>query len=89
MAAYDTGSERSNARRILQQLDLNSRREIAVDPKPAAHLTHAERGTFRGQYPSPDGRYVAMPVERWGASTLWSIDVDAAAKAYQAKKSQR
>jgi Tol biopolymer transport system component len=46
-------------------------------------LSPNERGTFWSQYPSPDGRYIAMPVERSGTSTLWSIDIDAAAKAWR------
>lgn len=52
-------------------------------------LTPNERHTFWDQFPSPDGRYLALPVEQFGASTLWSIDVDAAAKAWQAKRGQK
>jgi hypothetical protein len=52
-------------------------------------LTPGERGTFWGQLTSPDGRYVAIPVEKFGASTLWSIDVEAAAKAWREKKGQK
>ena len=46
-------------------------------------VTPNERQTFWDQFPSPDGRYVAIPVERFGSSTLWSVDVDAAAKEYR------
>lgn len=49
-------------------------------------LTPNERGTFWDQYTSPDGRYVAIPVEQSGPSTLWSIDVEAAAKAWREKR---
>lgn len=52
-------------------------------------ITPNEKGTFWDQYPSPDGRYTAIPVEQFGSSTLWSIDVEAAAKARRAKKSER
>ena len=52
-------------------------------------LTPNEKRTFWDQYPSPDGRYVAIPVEQFGSSTLWSIDVDVAGKAWREKKSPR
>ncbi|PYP75142.1 MAG: hypothetical protein DMD35_22275 [Gemmatimonadetes bacterium] len=62
---------------------------IPVDPsQQPTSLTPNERRTFWDQYPSPDGRYVAIPVEQFGGSTLWSVDVDAAAKAWREKKSQ-
>ena len=51
-------------------------------------LTPNEKLTFWDQYPSPDGRHVAIPVEQFRSSTLWSIDVDAAAKAWREKKTQ-
>jgi Tol biopolymer transport system component len=53
-----------------------------------ASITPNERRTFWDQYPSPDGRYVAIPVEQFGSSTLWSIDVDAAARAWREKAGQ-
>jgi Tol biopolymer transport system component len=60
---------------------------VPADPRAQpASLTPNEHGSFWGQSPSPDGRWVAIPVERQGASTLWSIDVDAAAKAWKAKR---
>jgi Tol biopolymer transport system component len=60
---------------------------VPVDPRqPSTSLTPNERGSFWGQSPSPDGRWVAIPVERQGASTLWSIDVEAAAKAWRATR---
>jgi Tol biopolymer transport system component len=49
-------------------------------------LTPNERGSFWGQSPSPDGRFIAIPAERVGASTLWRIDVDEAARAWRDKK---
>lgn len=49
-------------------------------------LTPNEKGTFWDQYTSPDGRYSAIPVEQPGRSTLWSIDVEAAARAYREKR---
>ena len=52
-------------------------------------ITPNEKGTFWDQYPSPDGRYTAIPVEQFGGSTLWSIDVEEAAKAWRAKKGER
>ena len=52
-------------------------------------ITPNEKGTFWDQYASPDGRYVAIPVEQFGGSTLWSVDVDSAAKAWRAKKGAR
>jgi hypothetical protein len=62
---------------------------VPVDPRQQpTSLTPNERGSFWGQSPSPDGRWVAIPVERPGESTLWSIDIDAAAKAWREKKSQ-
>jgi Tol biopolymer transport system component len=61
---------------------------LAPNGQPTS-LTPNERRTFWGQYPSPDGRYAAIPVERFGASTLWNIDVDSAAKAWRAKKGDR
>ena len=51
-------------------------------------LTANEKRTFWDQYPSPDGRYVALPVEQFSSSTLWSIDVEAAAKAWRDRKRQ-
>ena len=60
---------------------------VPVDPRvQPASLTPNERGSFWGQSPSPDGRWVAIPTERQGASTLWSIDVEAAAKAWREKR---
>jgi Tol biopolymer transport system component len=60
---------------------------VPVDPgQQPTSLTPNERGAFWDQYLSPDGRYVAIPVEQAGRSTLWSIDVDAAAKAWREKK---
>ena len=62
---------------------------VPVDPaQQPTSLTPNERGTFWDQYTSPDGRYVAIPVEQSGPSTLWSIDVEAAAKAWREKKGQ-
>jgi Tol biopolymer transport system component len=52
-------------------------------------LSPNERNKFWDQYPSPDGRYVAIPVEQFGSSTLWSIDVEEATKAWRAKQGQR
>lgn len=51
-------------------------------------LSPNERNRFWDQYPSPDGRYVAIPVEQFESSTLWSIDVEAAAKAWRDKSQQ-
>jgi Tol biopolymer transport system component len=59
------------------------------DGQQPVSITPNEKGTFWDQYASPDGRYVAIPVEQFGSSTLWSIDVEAAAKAWQAKRDQR
>ncbi len=62
---------------------------VPIDPRQQpTSLTPNERGTFWGQSPSPDGRYIAIPAERQGASTLWSIDLEAAAKAWREKKDQ-
>ena len=61
---------------------------LAPNGQPTS-LTPNERRTFWGQYPSPDGRYVAIPVERFGGSTLWNIDVDSTAKAWRAMKGER
>jgi Tol biopolymer transport system component len=60
---------------------------VDAEQQPTS-LTPNERGAFWDQYLSPDGRYVAIPVERLGRSTLWSIDIDAAAKAWREKKGQ-
>jgi Tol biopolymer transport system component len=51
-------------------------------------LSPNERNKFWDQFPSPDGRYVAIPVEQFGSSTLWSINVEAAAKAWRENKTQ-
>ena len=57
---------------------------VPVDPaQQPASLTPNERGAFWDQYLSPDGRYVAIAAEKLGQSTLWSIDLDAAAKAWR------
>ena len=62
---------------------------VPVDPgQQPTSLTPNERGTFWDQSLSPDGRYTAIPVERSGTSTLWSIDIDAATKAWREKKGQ-
>ena len=62
---------------------------VPVDPRvQPTSLTPNERASFWGQSPSPDGRWIAIPVERQGASTLWSIDVDAAAKAWREMKAR-
>ena len=52
-------------------------------------LSPNERNKFWDQFPSPDGRYVAIPVEQFGSSTLLSFDIEAAAKAWQVKRDQR
>ena len=57
---------------------------VPVDPaEQPASLTPNERNAFWDQYLSPDGRYVAIAAEKMGQSTLWSIDLDAAAKAWR------
>ena len=62
---------------------------VPVDPgQQPTSLTPNEHGTFWDQYTSPDGRYVALPVEQSGPSTMWSIDLDAAAKAWREKRVQ-
>ena len=62
---------------------------VPVDPgQQPTSLTPNERGTFWDQSLSPDGRYTAIPVERPGTSTLWSIDIDAAAQAWREKTGQ-
>jgi Tol biopolymer transport system component len=60
---------------------------VDVSQQPTS-LTPNERNTFWDQYPSPDGRYIALPVQQFGGSTLWSLDVDSAAKAWREKKTQ-
>ena len=62
---------------------------VPIDPgQQPTSLTPNEKGAFWDQYLSPDGRYVAIPVEQLGRSTLWSIDLDAAAKAWREQKGQ-
>jgi Tol biopolymer transport system component len=74
-----------------QQGSANHMRVLRVpvdEGQPTVSITPNETRTFWDQYPSPDGRFVAIPVEQFGSSTLWSIDVDAAARAWREKKSQ-
>jgi Tol biopolymer transport system component len=76
---------------VLEEQGDNHTRVLRVpmdEGQQPVSLTPNEKRTFWDQYPSPDGRYVAIPVEQFGSSTLWSIDVDAAAKAWREKKSQ-
>ena len=54
------------------------------DGQQPTSLSPNERNKFWDQFPSPDGRYVAIPVQQFGSSTLWSVDVEAAAKRWQA-----
>jgi Tol biopolymer transport system component len=48
-------------------------------------VTAGEPVTFWNQYPSPDGRWTAIPVEKARGGTIWRIDLEAAAKAWQAR----
>jgi len=48
-------------------------------------VTGGEPVTFWDQYPSPDGRWTAIPVEKARGGTIWRIDLEAAAKAWQAR----
>ncbi|HMC55664.1 MAG TPA: hypothetical protein VKH19_10860 [Gemmatimonadaceae bacterium] len=62
---------------------------VWMDPaQKTVSLTPNEPGPFWEQITSPDGRYVAIPVEKFGSSALWRVDIDAAAKAWREKKGQ-
>jgi hypothetical protein len=77
---------------VLEQGGNTNTRVLRVPVAPGQQpvsVTPNEKRPFWDQYTSPDGRYVAIPVEQFGSSTLWRIDVDAAAKAWREKKGQR
>jgi Tol biopolymer transport system component len=63
---------------------------VPIDPgQQPTSLTPNEQGMFWNQYLSPDGRYFAIVVPRSGVTTLWSIDVDEAARAWRAKSGRQ
>jgi Tol biopolymer transport system component len=59
--------------------------KFTMDAARPVVVTGGEPMTFWSQYPSPDGRWTAIPVEKARGGTIWRIDLEAAAKAWQAR----
>lgn len=59
--------------------------KFTLDAARPVNVTAGKPMTFWGQYPSPDGRWTAIPVEKARGGTIWRIDLEAAAKAWQAR----
>jgi Tol biopolymer transport system component len=56
-------------------------RRIPVDPREPPTVIGPSNATFWDAYLSPDGKYVAIPMERAHGSTLWAFDLTAALNA--------
>jgi WD40 repeat protein len=56
-------------------------RRIPIDPKESVSTIGPTNATFWDAYLSPDGKYVAIPVERSHGSTIWAFDLNEAKKA--------
>jgi Tol biopolymer transport system component len=64
----------------LEEEDMSARtrvRRIPVDPKEAPSTIGPTNTTFWDAYLSPDGKFVAIPVERPRGSTIWAFDLKA------------
>ncbi len=59
--------------------------KFSMDAARPVNVTAGEPMTFWDQYPSPDGRWTAIAVEKARGGTLWRVDLEAAAKAWQAR----
>jgi hypothetical protein len=59
--------------------------KFTMDSARPVIVTAGEPMTFWDQYPSPDGRWTAIPVEKARGGTIWRIDLEAAAKAWQTR----
>ena len=62
----------------LEEEDLSARtrvRRIPVDPKEAPSAIGPTGLTFWDAYLSPNGKFVAIPVERPRGSTIWAFDI--------------
>jgi Tol biopolymer transport system component len=59
--------------------------KFSMDAARPVNVTAGEPMTFWDQYPSPDGRWTALPVEKARGGTIWRVDLEAAAKAWRAR----
>jgi hypothetical protein len=55
-------------------------RRIPIDPKESVSTIGPTDATFWDAYLSPDGKYVAIPVQRSHGSTIWAFDLNEAKK---------
>jgi WD40 repeat protein len=55
-------------------------RRIPIDPKESVSTIGPTSATFWDAYLSPDGKYVAIPVEHSHGSTIWAFDLNEAKK---------
>ena len=60
--------------------------KISLNTVKPVNLTAGESMTLWDQYPSPDGQWTALPVEKARGGTIWRVDLEAAAKAWQERK---
>ncbi len=59
--------------------------KYSMDAARPVNVTAGETMTFWDQYPSPDGRWTALPVETARGGSIWRVDLEAAAKAWRAR----
>jgi Tol biopolymer transport system component len=59
--------------------------KFTMDGARPVIVTAGEPTTFWDQFPSPDGRWTAIPVEKARGGTIWRVDLEAAAKAWKAR----
>lgn len=60
--------------------------KFSLDAAQSVNLTAGEKMTFWDQYPSPDGKWTVLPVEKARGGSIWRVDLEAAAKAWQERK---
>lgn len=59
---------------------------FSMDAARPVNVTAGEPMTFWDQYPSPDGKWTALPVEKARGGAIWRVDLEAAAKAWRERK---
>lgn len=59
--------------------------KFSMDATRPVNVTAGEPMSFWNQYPSPDGKWTAVAVEKPRGGTLWRVDLEAAARAWQAR----
>lgn len=60
--------------------------KFSMDAARPVNVTAGEPGKFWNQYPSPDGVWTAIAVEKGSrGGTIWRVDLEAAARAWRAR----